>query len=288
MKRFFIVGCPRSGTTLLQSFLASHSQIESFPESHFFTHLVGRRASYQKLLHLASRQAKPRFYNFLAELNPPELRFRLPFNTIFIGQYIHAFVKVLDAIALSKGQDCWLEKTPDHVLFTDMIEAYIPEAKFIHIMRDGVDVIASLYDVTQKYPDQWDGPWTLDQCINKWIRCTTASLKKIEHPNHYFVPYEQLVQDPKSVITEISHFIELPIDYDQLQAQRLEKQGIILERESWKSMSNKPLYTGQKWKKFKSLFNQEQQDQVLEKLEQFTKCHPTYINMFFPKRLVNV
>ena len=35
-ERVFIVGVPRSGTTLIQSLLASHPQIETFPESHFF------------------------------------------------------------------------------------------------------------------------------------------------------------------------------------------------------------------------------------------------------------
>ena len=38
--RIFIVGCPRSGTTLLQSLLAAHPQIHSFPETHFFPNTI--------------------------------------------------------------------------------------------------------------------------------------------------------------------------------------------------------------------------------------------------------
>ncbi len=37
----FLVGCPRSGTTLLQALLASHPAIRSFPESHYLRHIVG-------------------------------------------------------------------------------------------------------------------------------------------------------------------------------------------------------------------------------------------------------
>ncbi|HEV2472658.1 MAG TPA: sulfotransferase, partial [Chthonomonadales bacterium] len=40
--RVFLVGCVRSGTTLLQSLLAAHSEIASFPETDFFRYLVGQ------------------------------------------------------------------------------------------------------------------------------------------------------------------------------------------------------------------------------------------------------
>ena len=40
LSRIFLVGCPRSGTTLTQSLLAAHPMVASFPESHFFSHLL--------------------------------------------------------------------------------------------------------------------------------------------------------------------------------------------------------------------------------------------------------
>jgi hypothetical protein len=47
--RLFLVGCPRSGTTLLQSLLAAHPQIASFPESHFL--LVTKRFTLAQVIH---------------------------------------------------------------------------------------------------------------------------------------------------------------------------------------------------------------------------------------------
>jgi hypothetical protein len=46
--RFFLVGCPRSGTTLLQSLIVAHSQIASFPESKFFQRVVIPNSIYSK------------------------------------------------------------------------------------------------------------------------------------------------------------------------------------------------------------------------------------------------
>ncbi|MEO1378100.1 MAG: sulfotransferase [Cyanobacteria bacterium J06635_10] len=288
MKRIFIVGCPRSGTTLLQSFLASHPQIESFPESHLFTRLLRKRAPYQNYLNLASSRAKLQFYKFLEDINQPELGSYLPFYFIFISQYVKAFTRVLDEVALSVNKDCWLEKTPDHVLHTDVIEKYIQNAKFIHIVRDGVDVVASLYDVAQQYPDDWHGPWSLDKCIKTWTSCTTASLEKLEHPNHYLVTYDQLVHAPHSTLANISHFIELPIDYTELKAARLVQRGIVLDKESWKSMSDQPLYVNEKRQKFNALFSHEQQAYILKSLEQFTTLNPRYSELGFSSILVNV
>lgn len=84
--RLFLVGCPRTGTTLIQSLLAAHSQIASFPESHLLLAGGGTRW----------------------------------------------------------GQTIWLEKTPLHLLYIKQFEQFIPGVKFIHLLRNGADVVASL------------------------------------------------------------------------------------------------------------------------------------------------
>ncbi|MGL6135938.1 MAG: sulfotransferase, partial [Planktothrix sp.] len=59
--RLFLVGCPRSGTTLLQSLLAAHSQIASFPESQFFRCLLENRPPWRVKLRIPGRFARQRF-----------------------------------------------------------------------------------------------------------------------------------------------------------------------------------------------------------------------------------
>ncbi|MEQ8960988.1 MAG: sulfotransferase [Coleofasciculus sp. C2-GNP5-27] len=77
-ERIFLVGCPRSGTTLLQSLLAAHPQIASFPESHFFRHLIPEFEPKRRLLGLSSRRGKPHFQRFMREIGHEEMQTYLP------------------------------------------------------------------------------------------------------------------------------------------------------------------------------------------------------------------
>ena len=63
-QRIFLVGCPRSGTTLLQSLLAAHPDITSFPESHFFRHLIDNRRWLHRTFGIASKRARTRKIKF--------------------------------------------------------------------------------------------------------------------------------------------------------------------------------------------------------------------------------
>lgn len=72
--RFFIVGFPRSGTTLLQSLLAAHPQIASFPESYFFPNAVEKKGL--RILGISSLKAKENLQKFLNNIKltcPPKV-----------------------------------------------------------------------------------------------------------------------------------------------------------------------------------------------------------------------
>jgi hypothetical protein len=142
--RLFLVGCPRSGTTLLQSLVAAHPQVASFPESHFFTRIISSRPVLRHL-GLASLRARPQFTLLLDLLGRPELRTCLPRLAVSPRQYARAFTTVLDTVAREQHKQAWLEKTPRHLEYIDDISALVSNAKFIHLIRNGADVVASLY-----------------------------------------------------------------------------------------------------------------------------------------------
>ena len=98
-QRLFLVGCPRSGTTLLQSFLAAHSEIYSFPESHFFNWLFFP-GSLRTRLGLASNEIESQMLKFLAKIQRPELEKHLPKYGLFAKQYVDSFVQILDQLTL--------------------------------------------------------------------------------------------------------------------------------------------------------------------------------------------
>ena len=70
-ERIFLVGCPRSGTTLLQSLLAANSKVLSFPETHFFGHLFYSR-KLLSILGIANWRARLRWVQFLKEIGHQE------------------------------------------------------------------------------------------------------------------------------------------------------------------------------------------------------------------------
>ena len=127
-RRIFIVGAPRSGTTLAQSLLAAHSEITSYTESHFFRKHFSRVAPLS--LPILTRDPRPRLSEFLeenGEAPPPaaewffekkrwalEIRPLLPFQTLPVARQL---VRVLDELAQRRGAANWIEKTPWHLRF---------------------------------------------------------------------------------------------------------------------------------------------------------------------------
>ena len=128
----FLFGCPRSGTTYLQSLLAAHPEIFSLPETKFFHYLFPENEPRRRMLGVASRRLKPKLINFLKdEMNRPDLLKYLPKNIVFIKQYTHRFVKIMNLLAEEKGKSIWLEKTPEHIRNIDYIEKNVSLAKFL-------------------------------------------------------------------------------------------------------------------------------------------------------------
>jgi hypothetical protein len=93
-------------------------------------------------------------------------------------------VKLLDKLTLAQGKSVWLEKTPGHLYYIDDLERYIPEVKFIHLVRNGADVVASLYEVTNQYPQEWGGAYHIEQCIRTWNQAVKLTEEHLGKENH--------------------------------------------------------------------------------------------------------
>ena len=261
----FLVGCPRSGTTLLQSLLAAHPDITSFPESHFFRHLIDNRGRVRRRLGIASKFARNRFEEFLSEIKHKEMQKYLPKYALFMSQYTKAFIKVLDTLSEKQEKSFWIEKTPDHVLYIDYIEKLIEKAKFIHIIRNGSDAVASLYEVTHKHPEIWHGEWDIDKCISHWIKCINHTHKHLHKSNHILVTYEQLIAEPESTLNRLGVFLGIKIDYQMLKSQKGIVEQIVLKNEPWKASVNQPI-SSKNSNKFNKIFNENQKSYIMEKL----------------------
>ncbi|MEG3935033.1 sulfotransferase [Microcoleus sp. T3_B1] len=203
MKRIFLVGSPRSGTTMLQSLLAAHPEVISFPESKFFHYLL-----YKKF----ARKLPGRMEAFFKdEINRPELLQDFD-DSQTVATKVSWFVGVLDGLAAEQNKSIWLEKTPEHIYFIEDIQRFLPDAKFIHILRNSINTIASLHEATRNSHDLWGPGWDLNHCIHRWKEAMLISHKYAKNSNHILVKYEEILENKVKNLEEICDFME--IEYD--------------------------------------------------------------------------
>ncbi|MEG3876843.1 sulfotransferase [Microcoleus sp. herbarium7] len=203
MKRIFLLGSPRSGTTILQSLLAAHPEVISFPESKFFHYLLYDQFAGK----LPSRMEA----FFKDEIKRPELLKDFD-DSQTVETKTTWFVGVLDGLALEQNKSIWLEKTPEHMYFIEDIERLLPDAKFIHILRNGMDAIASMYEATRSFNHLWGAGWDLNHCIYRWEHAMLTSHKYVKKSNHILVRYEEILDNTTKILGEICNF--MGIDYD--------------------------------------------------------------------------
>lgn len=207
--RIFLVGVPRSGTTLLQSLLAAHSRVTSFTESHLFSRPFRQVPGLGTLL---AEDPTPRLLEFLAEnrataaevapwFGPPaprELTSKVGLAT-HTQSVARRLVDVLDALAQQRGFAVWLEKTPRHLRVLPLLETVCDDGvatRFVHLFRDGLQTVASLFAASRHWPEAYD----LDTCIDRWNRDLVRSTRFIGRSGHHFVAYETLTRSPEAVL----------------------------------------------------------------------------------------
>jgi len=202
----FIFGCGRSGTSLLSRMLNQHPRIAVPYESHLFNTFYGWLPLYGDL-HDAKNLNRllddilstDVMQDWDPGLSPDEIRARLTRHD-FAG----VFDAILSAYALKTGKARWGEKTPQHIYFWDQISEHFPEARVIHIVRDGRDVALSL--LRARF-----GPKSIYGCAIYWNKylLEVAKLKKIiPAQNIHQMYYEALLKNPEEELRQLCDFIE--------------------------------------------------------------------------------
>lgn len=217
-KPIFIVGAPRSGTTLLQFMMRSHPNI-SFPtgESHFFIPLYIDRYKYGDLRKKknvykvldAMYQKNPEFIEsdmhglyFDKNLLSHEL-WKLKCNTI--PEIINRIYK---KNAFGEGKTRWGEKTPYYILHMKTLKEMFPYALFIHIIRDGRDAAMSM--IKRKKDLKIFNIYHSAKIWKQYVETGINVGNEIGNKYYYQLRYEDLIIDPKKYIKEICNFINEP------------------------------------------------------------------------------
>lgn len=91
----------------------------------------------------------------------------------------------------------WGDKTPGYVLDMPLIAEILPEARFIHVIRDGRDVALSLLPL-------WFGPSTLEEAARWWEERVRAGRRDASSVQYIEVRYERLVLDTRTELRRIA------------------------------------------------------------------------------------
>ncbi len=206
MDPFFIVGSERSGTTMLRLMLNEHSNLFIPSESHFLETLVrnfpkSRVLSHEELDQAISVIVNARRWKDWNE-DPNLLR-------EYLNSYSgHTLAQLIDRV-FRFCKDCdatmrWGDKTPKYVYSIHDISQTYPNAKFIHIVRDGRDVCVSMLNT------QWLGS-SIRQIAEHWCSATGAARGArplLDDERYLQIRYEDLVSSNETVLKSVCEFID--------------------------------------------------------------------------------
>jgi hypothetical protein len=228
---FFIVGCPRSGTTLMQRMLDAHSQIAVAPETFFVRRFVKNPQKYGDLANPRKLSLLLAELTQLSEFKEMGLDAK-SFYDRFQGRkvdYGEVFAELLEAWRESRDKPLVGEKTPNHLLYMRDIEDIFENARFIHVIRDPRAVVESWRHV----------PWSngsVESDAEVWRRyLATARLSPPRRAPLLEVRYENLVLRPHEELTRLCAFLEVPFEDAMLDFHELGAGAVNVEREPWKS-----------------------------------------------------
>lgn len=143
---------------------------------------------------------------------------------------VDAFVGIMDKLARANNCICWIEKTPGHIFVVDKIEKHVSGARFIHVLRDGRAVVASLMDAHRRFPEIWK-EGRIEKLVELWNSAIRESTRWVGKENHFFISYEALTDDPTKELNAICRFLSL--EFEEKILDRYQEEGQRIVRSEW-------------------------------------------------------
>lgn len=205
----FVLGCPRSGTTLLAQLLERTRWGEP-AETHFITKYARRLHRWPDLRD--RRQFDDLVKRILTERPVQQWRVEVDLGELYARLERFDYAEIVDQICMLRsaklGFASWGDKTPHFILDVDFLARLFADARFLYIVRDGRDVALSLM---QK---PW-GPGTLYHCARYWKRCNAESpaIDRLRANGQlHELRYEDLLEEPMAHTRAVYDFLEEPWD----------------------------------------------------------------------------
>ncbi len=208
MKKIFLGGCPRSGTTMLGAILGNGNKCICTPESQF--KFISDRAILNdrtKVLNLIANNWRFRIWGS----NLDELKDHGT-NTGYedlIEQIVQIYAK-----EHNKADSCiWIDHTPENIENIDFIFSEFENVKFINVIRDPRGVYASFKETKWGilHPKEFAWFWLKFIAVGQLIKNT------LPDDSYFEVRFEDVLLDPKIKISEISEFVNIDFSETMIQ-----------------------------------------------------------------------
>lgn len=208
----FIVGPPRSGTTLLQSILASHSTVDTLPETHFFENVIPALGqmyfdpnSEFPICGIPTIRKELLRAGFDLGWEKDERKFK--------GQTTKSIFEYLVSSYIDPSSLIFVEKTPGHARYIPQIRIFYPDAAFIAVVRHPVESVGSMWNMHPLSLSDTRFPRvkSLIALTTLWKHCCKTILDN-RNDNLKLIKYEDLVQEPEATVRNLCDF--LGIEYE--------------------------------------------------------------------------
>jgi hypothetical protein len=215
----FVLGCGRSGTTLLYHMLLSSGNFAVYRTESNVINLLeprfGDLSVARNKRRLLDAWYKTRLYT-LSELEKGPLEERVMADCKNGGDFLRI---IMEEMAGKQGVERWADSTPEHLLHLHRIKETIPNALILHIIRDGRDVALSTdkQGYIRRLP--WDRTPSVMVAGLYWEWMVNKGRRDgLELGEDYTeVRFEELVGRPRETLVRLGSFIGHDLDYDRIQ-----------------------------------------------------------------------
>jgi len=206
-KMLFVIGAPRSGTTMLERMLSSHSMVQGGPEPHLLTPLahlgVWDKVDKAPYDHVLAAESQKLFVEQLPRQEQDYWDACRAYCEVLYGRYLE----------VKGGRPVCLDKTPAYGLILPFLMKVFPDAKYVVLTRHPLAMFSSF--ANSFFDGDYQAAQQYNPIIKRYVPALAAFLRQREVP-FIHVRYEDLVKDPATWFEKICTYIEIPFEKEAI------------------------------------------------------------------------
>ena len=217
----FVMGCHRSGTNFLYDTLLSAGGFAVYrgylPIYKIFIPHFGNPANSANRAQIVDAFLRSKGFA-RSGLQAEDLSSKLLDHFKTGGDFLRI---VMEGVAANQGVERWAVYDPDSVLHVPRIKADIPDALFVHIIRDGRDVALSLTKMGGFRPFPWSrqSRGLLETALYwQWMARAGRQHGRIIPSDYIEIRYEDLVTQPHSTLASLGEFLKHDLEYERIKS----------------------------------------------------------------------